>query len=273
MYRTICLATDLDPHLLAPWELAWRLASTAGADLVALHVPGQQGEAPWHRMPRPGDLMERWGVPGQAHPDGFRGAGWSGSLRTSIRQEGPEALSFWLRFERPDLVVLGSHRRNTASRLLRPSVGELLARSAPRAALVLPDGVRSILDPVHGDLQLRRVLVPVGPDTDPQPAVDAAVELLASSGSRAPLAFIVLHVGEHVPEVVVPAPHMLFLTLGLGTPEPVVQRITDVAAELDVDLIAMVTRGHDSLSDTLLGSHTDQVIRRAPTPVLVVRAG
>ena len=35
------------------------------------------------------------------------------------------------------------------------------------------------------------------------------------------------------------------------------------------DLIVMSTRGHDSLSDRVMGSNTERVVRHAPCPVLV----
>jgi len=35
------------------------------------------------------------------------------------------------------------------------------------------------------------------------------------------------------------------------------------------DLIVMATRGHDSVSDRILGSTTERTLRHAPCPVLV----
>lgn len=270
MYQTLCLATDLEPASRTPWETAWRLAAAAKANLVALHAPAARGRAPWHRLPRPADLMKAWGFAGEAIELGFRGDGWTGSMRTTDDDD-PAALAFWLQFERPDLVVLGTHRRAAASRLFKPSTGELLSRAAPRVALVIPDDVRGFVAP-DGTVRLRRVLVPVAPTVDAQAAVDATALLVQSAGLDEPTAFIVLHVGEHVPTLKIPAPHVLFLTLGLAAPDAVSRRIAGVARDLEVDLVAMVTQGHDSLSDTLLGSHTDRVIRNSPCPVLVVPA-
>ena len=53
--------------------------------------------------------------------------------------------------------------------------------------------------------------------------------------------------------------------------EPV-EEIIRVAAEEDVDLIAMATQGHEGVLDALRGSVTEQVVRRAPCPVLAVPA-
>jgi nucleotide-binding universal stress UspA family protein len=50
-----------------------------------------------------------------------------------------------------------------------------------------------------------------------------------------------------------------------------VQEIVTVAREKDVDLIVMATHGHTGLKHILLGSVTENVVRYAPCPVLVVR--
>ncbi len=53
---------------------------------------------------------------------------------------------------------------------------------------------------------------------------------------------------------------------------PVVEGILQVAREIDADMIAMTTQGHDGFLDALRGSVTDQVLRGAPCPLLAVPA-
>jgi universal stress protein A len=50
-----------------------------------------------------------------------------------------------------------------------------------------------------------------------------------------------------------------------------VGEIVATARELEVDLIIMSTHGHTGLKHVLLGSTTENVVRYAPCPVLVVR--
>ena len=49
------------------------------------------------------------------------------------------------------------------------------------------------------------------------------------------------------------------------------QEIVRLACEMDVDLIALSSRGHSGLKHLLLGSTAERVVRNAPCPVLVVR--
>jgi len=46
--------------------------------------------------------------------------------------------------------------------------------------------------------------------------------------------------------------------------------ILEVAEELGVDVIAMASRGHDSLLDIVRGSLTERVMRSAKCPVLTI---
>jgi universal stress protein A len=47
--------------------------------------------------------------------------------------------------------------------------------------------------------------------------------------------------------------------------------ITELAKEMNIDLIIMATHGHGGLARVLLGNTTERVTRHAPCPVLVVR--
>ncbi len=58
---------------------------------------------------------------------------------------------------------------------------------------------------------------------------------------------------------------------GGGTgPAPEIVRY---AAQNDIDLIVMSTRGHGGFNRWVLGSTADGVVRRMPVPVLLVRVG
>jgi nucleotide-binding universal stress UspA family protein len=50
-----------------------------------------------------------------------------------------------------------------------------------------------------------------------------------------------------------------------------VARIIDYASDVNADLIVMATHGRTGLSHVLLGSVAEQVVRRAPCPVLTLK--
>ncbi|MEW5801077.1 MAG: universal stress protein [bacterium] len=54
----------------------------------------------------------------------------------------------------------------------------------------------------------------------------------------------------------------------LGTPH---QQITRMAADVKIDLIVMGTHGHSGITRLLAGSVTEEVIKTAPCPVVIVR--
>ncbi|HEX7687492.1 MAG TPA: universal stress protein, partial [Burkholderiaceae bacterium] len=53
----------------------------------------------------------------------------------------------------------------------------------------------------------------------------------------------------------------------IDLPQTVAQRV----GETGVDLVVMGTRGRDGLARTLLGSVAEEIQRRSPVPVLLVR--
>jgi nucleotide-binding universal stress UspA family protein len=66
------------------------------------------------------------------------------------------------------------------------------------------------------------------------------------------------------------APHFAGLSFEVRLDSgAIANRIVQVAGEERADVIVMATRGHDSLGDRLLGTHTERVVRHAPCPVLV----
>jgi len=50
------------------------------------------------------------------------------------------------------------------------------------------------------------------------------------------------------------------------------KEITDAAAEMDADVIVMATHGYTGFRHLVLGSTTEQVVRQAHCPVMVVRS-
>jgi universal stress protein A len=141
---------------------------------------------------------------------------------------------------------------------------------------------------------LRSILVPIDFSDCSRKALQYAVPLARQFGSRLMLVHVMpVHyfVGSEFGPVDVPVPEVELRENSeralerlsreeIGAAVPVatrvcrgqpVQEIVAVAREERVDLILLSTHGHTGLKHVLLGSVTENVVRYAPCPVLVVR--
>ncbi len=188
-----------------------------------------------------------------------------------------DAVVEMIRGRRPDLTVMATHGRRGLGHLLASSVTEDVVEHVHCPLL----GVRA----TRG-LPYRRILVP----TDFSLASRLAFPMAALLAQTFDAEVIGVHVTAvptaaaspaglppGAPKVPSEATLWEFLRPDFD-PLPVTalvhtghvwDRIVHTAADEEVDLIVMATRGHDSLSDKILGSNTERVLRHAPCPVLV----
>ena len=144
-------------------------------------------------------------------------------------------------------------------------------------------------------MRVRHILVPTDFSDGSSEAFETALGLAVDSGARLTL-FHVHHVpATVVPDVILPmtpelmhnVQHSVDLVLeqlcdrarqagveadirtAFGTTHA---EICETAEELGVDLIVIGTHGRSGLSHALLGSVAEKLVRRAPCPVLTVRA-
>ncbi len=172
-----------------------------------------------------------------------------------------------------DLIVLATEGRQGPGRWFHRSEAEAAARWSRTMALFVPAGAkRGLVALEDGDVTLKHVLVPMDHAPDCATAVKTAMRTAEILGDGT-VSITLLHVGESPPAV--PA-----LTQGAAWAWQVdyregdpVDGILTAADNLTADLIVMGTAGHDGVLDALRGSITEQVLRRAPCPVLAVPAG
>ena len=155
-------------------------------------------------------------------------------------------------------------------RWLRSSAAEKLARRTGTHTLFVPNSTRGFVSLQDGEVTLRRVLVPVDHRRDPTAAVVIASRTPALTGGE-PVEIILLHVGEAAGMPAIERPEAPACSYREEQRSgDVVEQILAAAREHDVDLIAMTTSG-GSILDALSGTHTEQVLRRSPCPVLAVQ--
>jgi nucleotide-binding universal stress UspA family protein len=187
-----------------------------------------------------------------------------------------------------DLVVMGTHGRRGLRRLLLGSVAEEVVRLAPCPILAVPEREAGA-SPDH----VERIVVPVDFSEHAKLALAYAVQLADAYGAQ-------LHLLHVVDEVVYPdfyppvipsggsiteelrdqslermrgllsgfegADAAVHVRAGRAAPE-----IADFAEGQSADLVVIASHGLTGISHVLLGSVTEQLIRRAPCPVFTVK--
>ncbi len=261
---TVWLATDLDQQVIGPWVHALRIALELDAHLSIVHAHTHDEHNPWKSLPSPAEQLEDWGLDGALDVDLV-------SLKGEPRDVLPEAF----RQGRPDWLVVGTHRPTGAKRLLSGSMGEYLARSrGAMKTLVVPNKARGFVVEETGRIDMPRILVPVGGDPDQQPAIDAAVELAKVMGDEK-VELIVLHCGTDatLPQLDYPTRANWTWRQEMRDTDEVVGAILEAAVKWDASVVVMHSHGHDSLADSLFGSHAERVLRDTFVPLLVVWGG
>ena len=184
-----------------------------------------------------------------------------------------------------DLIVLGTHGRTGLRRLLAGSVTEAVLRRAPCPVLALRSGNRA-----REAGGIRVILHPTDFSDRSADALRVARTLARDHGAR----LLLLHVAsnEITAEgmIIVPMDPAVYrealdqMRGRLDGPdlkfpvEPVVREgdpaaeILRAAGELSCDLIVMGTHGRTGLGRLLMGSVAEAVQRRAPCPILTIRA-
>jgi nucleotide-binding universal stress UspA family protein len=219
----------------------------------------------------------------------LEGAGLPG-VDWKVWYDAPDrAIADAARYNKADLVTMGTHGRGGLTRLLLGSVAESLVRHAPVPVLLVrgeltwtPGAMARILVPLDGSTLSEEVLRVVQGLAGP---LDVAVDLLQVIEPIPGPAMIELPGSARELADVRPAEAARYLEKiaarleGQGVRAraevregAAVEVITRVAQERGAGLIAMTTHGRSGLGRLLLGSVAERVLRAAPVPVLLWRA-
>lgn len=265
--------TDFSPASNRAFAHALVIALIRQTELTILHVGPEKGaNVKWSEYPPVRKTMEKWGLlepgsPRSAVLDEF-------NLRVkkvAVPSRRPVfATTNFADSHRPELLVLATEGREGLSRLFKRSDAEAMARWSRTMTLFVPaDAKRSLVSLENGDLTLKNILVPVDDEPNCAAAVKFARRTAEALGDDN-VNITLFHVGDH------PAPTPA-LVEGTGWTwqkevvrgEPVAEILSAVERHA-TDLIVMPTAGHDGVLDALRGSTTEQVLRRAPCPLLAV---
>lgn len=272
--RRILYPTDQSSSAEHAYSWAVRLAASVGAELHVLHVA----------LPDLEDLREKVSpesLTPEAPPDEL-------SVHRVVRpgDSAPAVIVDYCRDEEIDLVVMGTVGRGGLRRFLLGSVAETVVREAPCPVLTVParapsEAVERVLAAVDfSDFSartlrhanefaslhdarldvlhvLQEVTVPSAYGPELAPVVTPELE----QRSREVLDDLIAEVASARSPI---EPHVSF-----GYPATEILRF---AEEYGADLIVVATHGLTGLEHFLIGSVAEKVVRKAPCPVLTVRA-
>lgn len=281
--RTILHPTDLSASAVRAYAHATYLAERFGATLHALHVCPPEGRRDGLDLRPLGqeDVLEQLRAP--LEEDERRGEMRLVQAQLESDSEAGGILAYAEEHD-VDLIVMGTHGRRGADRLLAGSVAEAVVREAPCPVLTVRESAGAV----------RRVLAPTDFSERARRGTRYALELALLYGARLELLYVVNEDDlpmAHVPllgpvrvsreEVLARFEAMMKEEVrGLRGPAEVAGRVLvghparDIVehAEGHADLIVMATHGRTGLGRLLLGSVTEKVVRRAPCPVFTVRS-
>ena len=191
------------------------------------------------------------------------------------------------------LIVMGTHGRSGIEHMLLGSVAEKVLRKAPCPILVVPPHAEMVS--VAGAPVFRRILCAVDFSTSSLLAVNWALELAQEADAKLTLLHAIessvalreavfstdadvdrMHAAAEAEylrrlRALVPADARMYCTLTTRVDEGKPAReIVRVAAAEDADLIVMGVEGRGAVGLLVFGSNTNEVIRSAACPVLVV---
>lgn len=258
---TIVHAAAATPEDRPALEHALALAERAGARVLSIHANG----APSAReaMIDAPSVLRAWG----REPSAVEHQ----RVVHECCDDPVDTLLDALRAAEPDLVIASTHQRTGPLRLLVESRAEAIAENVKAPTLLVPLDGRSFVD-ARGAIDLRRILVPVGDEQAASAALERALWLVDLARVE-DVEIVLVHVGKPgtMPPVTLPDhPRVRWTRLDVpaGRLEDAVAREAGTACT-----VVMATRGHDSLEDTLLGSHTERVLRSLDCPLLSVPLG
>jgi nucleotide-binding universal stress UspA family protein len=208
--------------------------------------------------------------------------------------DGPvgEALEKFVGQVRADLVVLTSHGRGGIARVVLGNTADLLVHRLSVPVLVIRPGH----EVPPGSLR-RRMLVPLDGSALAESIMEQAKTMARATRSDLLLAMILTplpvllppfvwapEVLEESPEIRERAGHTYLelwkkqlseegfdVDIQVRTARKVAKEILQLAKDEECSVIAMATHGASGLDRAILGSVTDQVLRHADIPILVLR--
>jgi nucleotide-binding universal stress UspA family protein len=272
--ESVLCATDFSAAGMNAFAHALMIALSLRCSFTLFHAGEEKDEnVEWSRIPGVRNVLENWGYLEKGSPRSavFEKMAVAVNKVYVRSKDALGELTHYLKYEPADLVVIGTDGHSRATSWLRPSASATrrITWDARTMTMFVPAS-GGFVSMEHGGFTLRRVLVPVNVQPDPQPAITYAFRAAVFSSEEI-VAMDLLHVGEKRQSLRLDLPERDYLRWELlSRGGNVSEQILRTASELDCSLIAMTTDGAPGLFGAPRGSVTERVVRGAACPVLAV---
>jgi nucleotide-binding universal stress UspA family protein len=169
----------------------------------------------------------------------------------------------------PDLLILGTSKRNGAKNFFGRDMAASIGCTVRQTTLYIPERVKPLIDFNSGEINVGKILVPVAADPSPEIPFEMLQRLMPLKGWEN-ASVVLLHYGDVFPSITMESLHGLSFRKSLlprnkaSIPDVIVRE----ARHEKADLVIMATNGRNTISQRIIGSITEQVIRKVPCPVL-----
>ncbi len=230
-------------------------------------------ESRWQQFPAVRKTLERWSVLDKDSP---RSAVFE-ELGVSVKKAAPSAVGTtsaildYVSNNPVDLVVVATEGREGLPRWLKYSKAEAVSRASKALTLFVPNQGKGFVEVENGDLSLKRILIPTDSQPSPTAPIVFATRAAQLLGVDQPFEIILLHIGsdDAVLDMNLPENPAWHFRKALRQGDTV-QEIIAAADQFSADAIFMATAGREGILDVLYGSTTEQIVRKAPCPLLAV---
>ena len=274
LVESVLHPTDFSDASLNAFAYALAIALLRQTELTILHVGKEKGdEVDWERFPPVRQTLQRWGL---LDADSPRSAVFE-QLRIDVRKRAIRsgdpigAVAEYAGYQPHDLIVMATAGKGSRERdWLHRSQAESISRKSDAMTLFVPDGARNgFVALADGDLDLKKILVPIDPTIDFAAAIEFASRAAEIIGDG-DVEITLLHVGEDMPVLPGLRDEAGCRWQPLLVPGEPLDGIVTTAEKIDPNLIIMTTNGRDTLGQVIEGSMTERIVRRASCPVLAV---
>jgi nucleotide-binding universal stress UspA family protein len=273
MEKTVALLTDFSEASDEAFAHALALAVAYKHHFYLLHVKNPERDPDWSSFPQVRETLARWGViaADAAQSEVETKLGIKVAKVEIDNEDIPGGILDFIWQHPTNVIVMATRGRQGLDRLLYGSKAEeIFHRTHVLPAIFIGPEARGFVDKSNGQIRLERILIPVAHNPSPISSLRTLTSLLAPLGISS-AAFQFMHVGDSEPKIIgVSGQPLSAIQVVQG---PVEETILRIAHDYHADMFAMPTAGRDGFLDALRGSTTEQVLRRAPCPVLAIPTG